>query len=379
MVRRSNGEGSVYRSKDGRGWVAAVELPAGADGRRVRRRRRASTKAEARSLLREMQKEMASHGHLGNAQRAVGATVESYLALRQDQGLAAKTVELEQWRAGIVTRGLGKKRVRSLTVADCDAFLRSAASGSLSTNADPHRGQIGTAQLRRARSFLMRALRNDMRLGYVTRNVAELSEVPASEVETRPRRAITVEELQRLRQGATGVTAVLVELLGRYGLRPAESRALRWTDIDWATGLLAVGPRLNRKNERIGPKTRAAERSLQLDDDTLDLLRRWRADQDELQVEFGAAWTQSGLIVVTETGSPLDYWLLSQALAAHCGRVGISPVLSPYELRHTAISAHAEAGHSAWAIADWAGTSERMIADVYRHQLRTSSALGPAI
>ncbi len=51
---------------------------------------------------------------------------------------------------------------------------------------------------------------------------------------------------------------------------------------------------------------------------------------------------------------------------------------SPYELRHTAISLHAEAGHSAWAIADWAGMSERMIAVVYRHKLAGPSALGPS-
>lgn len=373
MVRRSNGEGTVYRSKDGSGWVAAVELPAGG------RRRRAPTKAEARALLREMQKEVASHGHLGDAQRLVAAAVESYLALRLDQGLAAKTIELEQWRAGIVVRGLGKKRVRSLSVADCDAFLRLAASGSLSTNTDAGRGQIGTAQLRRIRSFLVRALRNDMRLGYVSRNVAELSEVPASDVEIRPRRALTVDELASLRSGATGLAAVAVELLGRYGLRPAEARALLWNDIDWEGRLLSVGPRLNRQNERIGPKTRAAQRSLLLDDGTIDLLRRWRTEQDEHQAQAGPAWVESGLIVATEIGTPLDYWLLPQALAALCNQVGVSPVVSPYELRHTAISLHAEVGHSAWAIADWAGTSERMIAEVYRHQLVGTSPLGPAV
>ncbi len=50
-----------------------------------------------------------------------------------------------------------------------------------------------------------------------------------------------------------------------------------------------------------------------------------------------------------------------------------------YELRHTAVTLQAEAGHSAWAIADWAGTSERMIADVYRHKLMDASPLDPAI
>ena len=379
MARRSNGEGSVYRSKDGSGWIAAVELSPGPSGKRVRRRRRASTKAEARSLLQQMRNEIASHGHLGDAQRLVRETVKAYMKLRAEKGLAAKTLELEHWRAGLVERGLGNRKVQMLSVADCDAFLRSAAAGELSTQAGAGRGQIGTTQLRRVRSFLVRALRNDMRLGFVSRNVAELSEVPVSDVETRPRRALTVEELERLRAEATGLVAVLVELMGRYGLRPAEVRALTWSAVDWYGQLLKVGPRLNRANERIGPKTRAAERTLRLADDTLRVLARWRTEQDGLRSAAGSAWVESDLIGTTPLGTPPPFYSVPRALQAICERVGITPAVSPYELRHTAITFQTEAGHSAWAIADWAGTSERMIADVYRHKLLDTSQLGPPI
>ena len=378
MPRRSNGEGSVYRSRDGSGWVAAIELPAGVNGKRTRRRRRAASKAEARALLAEMKKDVKTHGHLGDAQRPVRDTVEAYLTLRAEKGLAAKTIELDRWRAGLVTRGLGSKRVQSLSVADCDGFLRAAAAGQFSTGGDG-RGRIGTAQLRRVRSFLVRALRNDMRLGFVARNVAELSEVPISEVETRPRRALTIDELESLRAGANGLVAVLVDLLGRYGLRPGEARALLWSAVEWDAGVIRVGPRLNRDNERIGPKTRAATRSLRLAPDTIEILRCWRIEQTEHRANTGAAWAESGLVATTVVGTPLDFYLVPQALQRLCESVGVEPAVSPYELRHTAISFQAEAGHSAWVIADWAGTSERMIANVYRHKLVETSPLGPAI
>ena len=377
MARRSNGEGSVYRSKDGAGWIAAVELSPGPGGKRVRRRRRASTKAEAQALLREMRKEVAAHGHLGDAQRLVRETVDDYLKLRAEKGLAAKTLELEEWRAGLVVRGLGGRKVQALSVADCDAFLGRAATGDLSTQTGVGRGQIGTPQLRRVRSFLVRALRNDMRLGFVSRNVADLSEVPTSDVETRPRRALNFYDLERLRVEATGVVAVLVEMMGRYGLRPAEARALTWSAVNWETRLLMVGPRLNRANERIGPKTRAAVRTLRLADDTLDILSRWHSEQDVYRSDAGAAWVETDLVVTTAIGTATTFYSVPQALQSLCERAGISPAVSPYELRHTAITFQAEAGHSAWAIADWAGTSERMIADVYRHKLREASLLDP--
>lgn len=150
-----------------------------------------------------------------------------------------------------------------------------------------------------------------------------------------------------------------------------------WSAVDWDAGVIAVGSRLNRSNEMIGPKTRAAERSLRLGDDALGLLQRWRAEQEEQRALAGPAWVDMDLVASSSIGTAVSYWAIPQGLHALCERVGISPAVSPYELRHTAVSFQAEAGHSAWAIADWAGTSERMIADVYRHKLLGTSPLGP--
>ena len=378
-MARSNGEGSVYRSKDGAGWIAAVELSSTGTGKRVRRRRRARTKAEARQLLREMQTELATRGEIGDANRLVSKTLAAYLDLRASEGLSATTMETERWRVAIIERGIGSKRVRSLTVADCDLFLRAAADGDFSTSTRPGKGRIGTGQLRRVRSVLVRALRNDMRVGMLNRNVAELSVLPASKVPTRPRRALTVDELQRLLGTATRGIAVLIELSARYGLRPAESRAVRWTDLDTTTGQLKVGSRLNRANEPIGPKTSGAPRLLQLDNETMMFLTRWSDEQAGARHAAGPAWAETGLIATTGLGTAIDYGNVQRALVKLCGKVGISPPVSHYELRHTAISFQAEAGYSAWQIADWAGTSERMIADVYRHKLTDASPLGPAV
>jgi excisionase family DNA binding protein len=111
----------------------------------------------------------------------------------------------------------------------------------------------------------------------------------------------------------------------------------------------------------------------------LTILERWQTEQAHQRAEAGAAWSTVGLVVTTAIGTPLDFYLVPQALKRLCDQVGVSPAVSPYELRHTAITFQAEAGHTAWVTADWAGTSERMIADVYRHKLTDASPLGPAI
>jgi integrase len=61
-----------------------------------------------------------------------------------------------------------------------------------------------------------------------------------------------------------------------------------------------------------------------------------------------------------------------------CISADVTPAITAYELRHTAISLQADAGASSWEIADWAGTSEAMISRIYRHRLRRVSVLRPA-
>ena len=85
----------------------------------------------------------------------------------------------------------------------------------------------------------------------------------------------------------------------------------------------------------------------------------------------------SDLVATTRSSRPIGPRNFHRSLVGLCQQAGIDPPISSYELRHTAITLMAEAGHAAWQIADWAGTSERMITDVYRHRLQAVSPLGP--
>lgn len=54
----------------------------------------------------------------------------------------------------------------------------------------------------------------------------------------------------------------------------------------------------------------------------------------------------------------------------------MEPAISAYDLRHSAITLMITNGHPVYRVADWAGTSERMIWDVYRHLLEDVTDLG---
>lgn len=369
--RRAASEGTVFQDDSGR-WVAMIELPRTGDGRRRRKKRRARTQAEAQRLLRGMREELAAAGTVANARRTMADAIDDYWAARAAQGLSDGTLSQNRWQIKVIGEGLGRRRVNSLTVADCDKFLEAAAQGI------GDRRPISRQHIARIRFVLINVLANEMRTGHLTKNVAELAILPATTVEKKERRALTADELGRLLDAASGSRLILIDLSARNGLRPAEARGLRWSDVDLDRRQLTVSGQLDRQNRRTGPKTKKSARSIQLDDTTIDRLEAWRVKQYKIQRAIGSAWADLDIVASTARGNPVDRHAFARSLRALCDRCEIDPPITPYELRHTAITMQADAGHSSWEIADWAGTSEAMIGEVYRHRLRRVSGLLPS-
>ena len=172
---------------------------------------------------------------------------------------------------------------------------------------------------------------------------------------------------------------MLIDLCGRNGLRPAEARALRWQDLDLDQGLLEVTGQMDRTNTR-GPVKRAANaaRTIAIDQATITRLKQWTHDRSALQADARSAWTEQGFVAVGSIGQPIGREQFAIEMRRLCAEAEIHPHVTPYELRHTAISLQADAGQTSWEISDWAGTSEAMISSRYRHRIRRVSRILPA-
>lgn len=382
MARRSSGEGSVIRTGNGR-WAAVLESPR-RGGKRRRIWRRASTKAEAQRLLQEMRDEIYRTGSVANVQRTIDDAVEDYLRLRQNKSISQGTKDHDQWLSSLVLEGLGGVRIAEVSVQDCDDFLADCATGLQGS-----RSPVGRAQIVRVRRFLVSTLKNEVRLGNLTRNVALSADLPGEfgwgnvDLEedggARERRSLTVYELGRFIDAAEGSRLILADLTGRHALRPGEARALRWADIDVETGQLSVTGQQDRQNNRTRTKRRVrnATRTIRIDQITIDRLLQWQSEQDELRAVAGPAWTELELVASTTRGTTVDRHAWARSVRSICIKAGIDPPIDPYELRHTAVSLQADAGRSSFEIADWAGTSEEMISRIYRHRLRQVADLRP--
>ena len=79
----------------------------------------------------------------------------------------------------LIVEGLGAVRLTALNGGGCDRFLQEAVSVA--------RRPVGRSHLARLRQRLMGVLRNEMRLGNVARNLAEVSELPVAKVDENER------------------------------------------------------------------------------------------------------------------------------------------------------------------------------------------------
>ncbi len=371
MKRRTAGEGTIYQSSNGR-WVAMIELPRHPDGRRNRKMRRARTQTEAKRKLVDLRKEFETNGSIFPRNRMVSTTVSDYLDVRLALGRSKSTLSRDRRFHGITSAYFSARQTPELTVQDCDQFLLDLAQA----NTRYVESCLSRDEIRRVRAFLSSALNNDIRLGLLNKNVAEVAVLPPSISTKKKRRALTNAEWLTLFEAAQGTTKLIVDLGGRHGLRPQEIRSIRWSEIDLSIGTLSVTVQFDSDNHFTDPKTLRSTRTIRLHSETADLLDQRRNLQHKDRIKYSDIWVDRDLIITTRRGTAINKDNQRRSLRTLCERTGIASI-TPYELRHTAITHQIAAGRTASEVADWAGTSEKMIFNHYRHQLREIIELPP--
>ncbi|MFC6178651.1 tyrosine-type recombinase/integrase [Weissella sagaensis] len=138
----------------------------------------------------------------------------------------------------------------------------------------------------------------------------------------------------------------LFRVLAFTGMRRGELLALKWTDIDYQNKTIKVNKNLVVDNGIINkihpPKTKAGNRNVRIDDNTLTILRHWQAIQSRLTLASGLQST--GIIFTNSTldnyqlVSKLRPWLITIAEHARLPRIKV------HGFRHTYATLAIQAG-----------------------------------
>jgi integrase len=360
--RRANGQGSVYRRKDGR-WVGAAFV-LGVDGTYKRVPVYGKSAEEVDAKLTAI-KDRSNRGLPADATGwTVGRYADFWLAHVAAPKLRPST--LARYRSLVrqyITPAIGRKRLPTLTPADVRLLLARAAA----TRAPGRKGQAEEdrplASVRTVQQIhaVLRAMLNQaMREELVARNVARLVQPPAPErEEIRPwtdaeaRAFLATTRAHRL-------YALFVVALG-LGLRRGELLGLRWMDVDFATGQLRVWQTLQRvKGDGVvygPPKSRRSRRVLTMPGVVASALRQHRKRQGAERVDAGQAWTDTGLVFTTATGRHVEPRNLNTVFGRLVARAGVRPIRL-HDLRHTCATLLLSRGVSPRMVMDILGHSQ---------------------
>jgi len=168
---------------------------------------------------------------------------------------------------------------------------------------------------------------------------------PAEDVE-RPR--VERPEMQTLSDEAAGrllATAsttrlyVPIVLALATGLRRGELLALRWQDIDLATGVVQVVRSLEQTNDGLrfkAPKTKRGRRPVVLPASIIDVLRDHKTKQATERLALGLG--KAELVFTRIDGQPISPDTFTSWVARVAKRAGASHIMPVHGLRHTHIT-----------------------------------------
>ncbi|WP_406302122.1 site-specific integrase [Streptomyces sp. NBC_00885] len=360
--KAGNGEDSIYWDKSKNRYVGAVSRGYAPDGTRRRPKVYGRTKTEVRTKLRDLKRDLAA-GVKTSSKYTVERAVNDWLARGlkgRDQASLKAYCSLAK---NHVIPDLGKAKLHELGADDVDEWLEAKSE------------ELAHETLKRIRSILRRSIALAQRDGAVTRNVAELVELPDGQA-GRPSKSLTLEQAQKVLKARPGTwihAYVVLALL--VGMRTEEERPLTWAHVHTETGHdtrphVDVWRSVRKKGDT---KTKKSRRSLAMPKQAAAVVDAHRKRQQEACEAAGVAWTPDCLVFPNDEGQLRSSKSVLTNFRALLKEAGIEAPKqwTTRELRTSFVSLMSDHGIPIEVIARVVGHSGTATTErVYRKQIR---------
>ena len=373
--KRGNGEGSIYRRKDGR-WVGqyTVYTAKGPKYRYIYGKTRVAVAEKLSKAIAARSSGFVSD--VGNL--TVGEYLDRWLADSLRGTVRASTCERHEINVRVhINPSLGNVRLKGLTPAHVRGLHREKLDSGLAS-----------ATVRKIHSTLHKALSQAVSDGLIPRNAADVKAPRPAPEEMRPLsegEACTFLDVAR----ASGDRFEPLYVLAiTTGLRRGELLGLRWEDVDLERGTLRVGRSLVREEGRhtVGEtKTRRGRRQVNLTPRTVNALKAHRKRQLEERMRLAETYKDRGLVFSTSVGTPVNPEnLVNRSFKPLLKKAGL-PEIRFHNLRHTCATLLLSRGVHPKLVQELLGHATiAMTLDTYSHYLpsmgdQAAEAMGDAL
>lgn len=323
MAKRANGEGSIFKRKDGR-WQGDISLGYDQHGKRRRETVYGRTQREVREKIDRLKREVGS-GSYSNTKLTLAEYLDKWHA-EGSRNWEPRTIELYR---GYIDKHI-VPRIGDIKLAKLAPLHVQNMVGEIAD-----RGTFSTAN--KCRRLLFSALKQAVRWQLVPRNVVEAVD-PVKEPKVE-REIWTHEQTTRFLESiqAHRLYAAFYLLIAT-GLRRGELLGLRWGDVQGDTlnieqSLVVV----SNKAQFSTPKTERGIRRVAISPDVIEVLEEHRARQAQEKETLGESWTDSGLVFASEVGTPIHPRNFYRTWRGLLEKTGVPPARL-HDLRHLHVS-----------------------------------------
>ena len=234
-----------------------------------------------------------------------------------------------------VYSAIGHKRLDKITARDIQKFITDMlTNGRNLNNGKPLSRKTAVHHL----SFISDVFSYAVRMGMLCDNPCRRVFVPKQEQEEK--QIYTIEQVkilyENLKSEPMKYQAYL--LLSIYsGYRRSEMLGLEWKDIDFEHDLIHVRRTSQYTSEKgiytDTTKTRKSKRVSKMPASIMNLLRQFKADQNEEARRLGTKWEDYDRLFTKWNGAPMNPQTPFEWLKGYCERIGI-PFRNIHSLRH---------------------------------------------
>ena len=327
-----------------------------------------SAKKKAEAFAATFEKEC-REGVTSDSRQKFGPYCEYVIKLKEERGAKHSTISSYKDLAARVTPVIGHIRLKDLRPDHLNDLYTSLAQEGQNKRTG---GKLSAKSILEHHRLISAVLEQAVKEGLVPFNVASRATLP--KVERKEVNYFQPEQIADIREALEQESIkwrTLVHMLLITGARRGEILGLKWDKVDFERNKIHICNNVLYSADRgiyeDTPKTASSNRYVALPVETMQLLRKYRAWQNEERLRLGEYYQNQDFVFTQENGKPMHPDSITSWLSKFSKRHGL-PHINPHAFRHTMASMLYFNGMDSISISKRLGHAQvSTTADIYAH------------